>query len=366
MTRLFDQEGRTNLEECVRLALEAASSLKAEALVIFTATGEGIWRALAEAADHAPYQQVRIIGVTFPRGADRKGSVPDAEELAEMGIPVIAAALPFSPINTKASQDPYRSLPKDVLGMFGGGMALCVQAIAIACDAGEIRPGGRVVAMSADSAVVALAASTDRVFSEENGLVVEHVVCKPLQYQISRPPQFKDVKQITLPFPAVFPAEVDSALALEAPPLPVDGSTLDWSDPTSLVRAEFRTPTFDWGSSYLKADVLIRTQQRLPLGVKVKSAAVTVRVGAADVGEVEIPTGEELTELLEVGVTHLGSFGVKLDPNVASQAESIMVTGRLQCVFEVPELDKPIAADLRMDPQFVGEQQVKLRPAHSR
>lgn len=66
-------------------------------------------------------------------------------------------------------------------------VSLCVQAVLMACDAGAIALGERVVVMSADSAFVVRACQSESFLSPHTGLVVEHVVCRPSTYNISKP-----------------------------------------------------------------------------------------------------------------------------------------------------------------------------------
>jgi hypothetical protein len=75
----------------------------------------------------------------------------------------------------------------EALEILGGGFPLCVQAILVACDAGLVGVGERVTAVTADTALSALAARTESFLSPTEGLVVEHIFCRPARYDISRP-----------------------------------------------------------------------------------------------------------------------------------------------------------------------------------
>ena len=62
--------------------------------------------------------------------------------------------------------------------------ALCVQSILIAADAGYIEVGERVIATTADTAIIALAARTETFISPTEGLIVEHVITRPSVFDI--------------------------------------------------------------------------------------------------------------------------------------------------------------------------------------
>ena len=62
-------------------------------------------------------------------------------------------------------------------------MALCVQAITMACDAGEVEIGEHVIALTSDTAILAQASNTDRMLGE---LIVREILCKAAVLTISR------------------------------------------------------------------------------------------------------------------------------------------------------------------------------------
>src|SRR5258708_17133674 len=66
------------------------------------------------------------------------------------------------------------NLVSEALGIFGGSMALCVQAITMACDAGEVEIGEHVIALTSDTAILAQASNTDRMLGE---LIFREILC---------------------------------------------------------------------------------------------------------------------------------------------------------------------------------------------
>ena len=71
-------------------------------------------------------------------------------------------------------------------GVLGGGFSFCIQAVLMACDAGAVAAGERVAAMSADTSLVVLASQSESFLSSFTGLLVNHIICRPMLYDISK------------------------------------------------------------------------------------------------------------------------------------------------------------------------------------
>src|SRR5579872_865099 len=175
----FLQEGRDNLSECLKIAFQAAKQQHVDKIVIFTARGEGVQMALSSFCSTEDYRHIKLVAVTFPQAkaftADNKPlevRISDEAERAmrEQGVPIVRAHLPFDPIAPPfadrgvLAQD--LSLVESALNIFGGGMSLCVQAVVLACDAGAIKIGDHVIAMTSDTAILVQAAPTTRMLRE--------------------------------------------------------------------------------------------------------------------------------------------------------------------------------------------------------
>lgn len=196
-TVYFLQEGRENLLECLKLAFQAAKQQNVGTIVIFTAAGEGVRVALETFCVAPEYQQIKLVAVTFPSGkvfTDKSGQqlkveIPaaDAALFAERGIPIVRAHLPFDPITPYYKERGVLgqdlTLVGEALNMFGVSMALCVQAIALACDAGTVALGEHVISLTSDTAILAQASSTRRMLGE---IVIREILCKPAVLTISR------------------------------------------------------------------------------------------------------------------------------------------------------------------------------------
>jgi len=208
----FGQEGRENLDECLRLSFEAAVAHGLDKIVIFTGVGEGLQIALDNFLATPEFAHIRIIGVTFPQGhfspdqANRVFSHEASEAFRKRGVSVLRAHLPFESISTQyrhhgvLAQD--LSIVGNALNMFCGGMSLCIQAVLVACDAGEIEVGEHVIVLTSDTALIVRAAPTRKLLTD---LLVRQIVCKPAFLTISKAEKLLDA-------PDVIDAEAPSEL----------------------------------------------------------------------------------------------------------------------------------------------------------
>jgi hypothetical protein len=185
----FAEEGKNNLTECLRLSFATADQYEFEKIVIFTGIGDGLEEAAEQYSTQARYAGIKLVGVTFPQGfevmnnGERKAPVFSPERLqylADRNISLVRAHLPFDPISAQYRQHGIlaqdMSIVGNALNIFCGSMSLCVQAVLMACDAGEVGIGEHVVVMSSDTALIVRAAPTTRLLTD---FIVRQIICKP-------------------------------------------------------------------------------------------------------------------------------------------------------------------------------------------
>jgi hypothetical protein len=189
----FREEGKVNLRACMEVAFNTAVSRGINTIVIFTGIGEGPEIAIREYRTQEKFQDIQLIAVTFPYGQRFKdGKVvaisPTIRSLLqENHVPLVRAHLPFNPISAHyrnhgiLGQD--LTLIGNALSIFGGSMSLCVQAAAMACDAGWLEFGDHVISMTSDTAIIVRVAPTDRLLTD---LIVREILCKPLFLTIGK------------------------------------------------------------------------------------------------------------------------------------------------------------------------------------
>jgi hypothetical protein len=196
-TTYFLQEGRENLEECLKVAFQAAQQHSVGKIIIFTARGEGVQVALRDFRPQPQYAHIQLVAVTFPADkyftdSEKKPitvEIPDdvLSQFSANKVPVVRAHLPFDSVEPSAAQKTQvgrgYSLVGEALNMFCGSMSLCVQAITLACDAGHIEPREHVISLTSDTAILASAAVTRKMLSR---LVIREVLCKPAILTIGR------------------------------------------------------------------------------------------------------------------------------------------------------------------------------------
>jgi hypothetical protein len=196
-TTYFLQEGRENLADCLKVAFQASAQQGIRKIVIFTAYGEGVKIAIENFCSQPEYAHIRLIAVTFPAGkrftdADHQPlevnvSADVLSLMRSRDIPLVRAHLPFDAVEPGAALQTKVgrgfNLLGETLNMFCGSMSLCVQAVALACDAGHIDVGEHVISLTSDTAILATAAVTRKMLSQ---LVIREILCKPAILTIGR------------------------------------------------------------------------------------------------------------------------------------------------------------------------------------
>jgi len=198
-TEYFREEGKVNLHACMEVAFNTAASRDIDTIVIFTGIGEGPEIAIKEFRSQEKFHDIQLIAVTFPYGQrfkdGKEAAISPATRslLQENRVPLVRAHLPFNPISAHyrdhgiLGQD--LTLIGNALSIFGGSMSLCVQAAAMACDAGWLEVGDHVISMTSDTAIIVRAAPTDRLLTD---LIVREVLCKPLFLTIGKGEELLD------------------------------------------------------------------------------------------------------------------------------------------------------------------------------
>jgi len=189
-TRLYELEGKQNLQATVKTVAKAAADLKVRKIVVFTSEGDGAMELQKRISGDR-----KVIAVTFPHemtarpkdGEPMFIGLPSHErrlDLESLGVTIVQGAMPFQVTNATAD-DALRGM-RTAFGAFGGGLQLCVQGVLMACDAGHLNAGERCIAMSADTAIVARSGHSYQIFQKAWTFAVEHFLCKPQYYQITR------------------------------------------------------------------------------------------------------------------------------------------------------------------------------------
>lgn len=197
MTKItyFDAEGRKeNWPQVLRLVKAVFNSrveVRSYKVIVFTAIGEGPLAAynLLQEWD------AKIIAVTSPPDFTiRRGNeeihprIPTKAKafFDGVGIPVVAARLPFQAIDGATAHNEQMTLIMSVLSLFGGSFAQGVQAVLQACDHGLVEIGEKVFAVTGDSAAIMTASNTSKFLTRDHGLSINEIICKARNLTIAR------------------------------------------------------------------------------------------------------------------------------------------------------------------------------------
>ncbi|MCR4427189.1 MAG: hypothetical protein NUW23_13570 [Firmicutes bacterium] len=114
-------------------------------------------------------------------------------ELASKGVALVRSILPFGDVLIPGRPDVKLAAIHHTLSLFGGGMALCVQAVIVACDSGYLEPGEEVISVAADTAIVAAASGQWAFFSPFEGMEIREIICRPRLLKLTRAPRHEEV-----------------------------------------------------------------------------------------------------------------------------------------------------------------------------
>lgn len=228
-------EGRDYLDICMAATFAYCRTADITVVVVYTSNGDGPCRAVSKYLSQSDYSNIRLVAVTPPANRPYRASPPSAEEsekakfvrvgvfgekrklLTDANVPIVSARLPFHSVlvpgsgGRQHSQDPFH-LVDCAFGVLGGGFSFCIQVALVACDAGAVRMGERIAVMSADTALAVTASHSESFLSPTHGLLVEHIICRPAIYNISKSQHFVTEQQLSPPI-----EEDKKQLALELP-----------------------------------------------------------------------------------------------------------------------------------------------------
>lgn len=196
----LEQEGRSQMKTCIAEAFSYARENSVATIIMFTATGEGPLFAAQSYLTSPDFGHLRLVAVTPPYGKSYRSDLQDPKSplvasgvsapmraaLENAGVEICAGQLLFKPLRVGNKLESEWSRVEAALSIMGGGLALCVQAIILACDSGIINPRSQVIAMTADTAIDAYTARTEDFLSDTDGLIVNHIICRPAKFTISK------------------------------------------------------------------------------------------------------------------------------------------------------------------------------------
>ena len=174
----FEEPGRKNTEETLRLAAERARLRGISKIVLASTRGDTARLAAARFAGTG----VKLVVVPHQYGFTETQRFPPEliTQLEEQGHRVHFGTMLFHTDGFYGSGAPEAMAM--ILRTICQGMKVCVETVLMAADAGLVESGEEVIAVSgtgqgADTAVVAIAATSTRLHE----LHITEIICKPLQ-----------------------------------------------------------------------------------------------------------------------------------------------------------------------------------------
>lgn len=173
---------------------ERANHLNINKVLIFTSNGNTAIKLRKKNND------LEIIAVSFPYNqelmvnnseGEKEKIVPKTsnlevqKKLAKKNIQLLQGTMPFKDIVIPGTRETKKATIYHTLSLISGGMSFCVQSIVMASDAGMIETDEEIIAMSADTAIVATGANTQWIFHPNKGMEIREIICKPQKLSVT-------------------------------------------------------------------------------------------------------------------------------------------------------------------------------------
>jgi hypothetical protein len=179
----FDQPGRQNTEEVLRLAKTRAEELGTKSILVASSTGETALKAMEV------FKGAKIVAVSHFTGMKEPNTQEFTEEnrrrVISAGGSVLTATHLFSGLGRamrkKFKMYLFEETVANTLRIFGQGMKVVCEIVLMAADAGLVRTDEDIIVIAgtgrgADTAVVLRPVNSEDFFD----LRVREILCKPL------------------------------------------------------------------------------------------------------------------------------------------------------------------------------------------
>ncbi len=182
----FERPGMQNTEKTIQLAVERATELELNYIVVASSTGKTAMKTLEEI--ESKNRKLQLVVVTYHRGFLREGEDsmgPEIErELLENGVKVVRQSHILSGLERSISRklggvSRTEAIAEALRSLFGHGLKVCVEIAVMAADSGAIpieeviSIGGR--SRGADTAVVIRPAHMNNFFDMQ----IREIICIP-------------------------------------------------------------------------------------------------------------------------------------------------------------------------------------------
>lgn len=181
----FEEKGKINTEQCIKLAIEAAKERNIKHIVVATSTGDTA-KLLKEVCE-----DINVVCVTLAYGygnpGENKITKEAIEELNSNGFKVLSTTHVLSGAERALSNKFGGISPVEIMAytlrMFGQGTKVAVEVAVMAMDAGLIPAGEEIIAIAgsgkgADTALIMLPAHASNILENK----ITEIICKPKNF----------------------------------------------------------------------------------------------------------------------------------------------------------------------------------------
>jgi hypothetical protein len=179
----FDEPGRKNTDEVLRLAKRRAEELGLKTILVASTTGDTALEAMEV------FKGARIVVVSHFTGMKgpniQEFTEENRQKLLSAGVPLLTATHTFSGLGRamrkKFKMHLFEEAVANTLRLFGQGMKVVCEITLMAADAGLVRTDEDIIVIGgtsrgADTAVVLRPVNSEDFFD----LKVKEILCKPL------------------------------------------------------------------------------------------------------------------------------------------------------------------------------------------
>ncbi len=180
----FENQGKGNTDETLKLSYEKAKKLGITEVVVATTSGDTAYKALKL------FHGFKLTAVTYHCGLREpfKKVMPDnvRKDLESQGVTVVSATHALSGVERSLSKKYTGMYPvlliADTLRLFGHGVKVAVEITIMAADAGALS-GSDIIAIGgtakgADASLVIKPAGQSELFS----MKIREIICKPREF----------------------------------------------------------------------------------------------------------------------------------------------------------------------------------------
>lgn len=182
----FDEPGNKNIDDVIKLSVQAAIKLGIKKIAIFAASMLSIYKIKDAIND----MDIEVIVTTYGHGRKFRINseieeyvIPEVSkkeiktEIIDLGFTYIQGGLPFENI-LSSTGDNSAEMIVSALNLISKGLSLCISAAVMSYENGYIDEEEKIIAISGDTSVVVTPSSKRDLFNDK--FRIHQIICKPI------------------------------------------------------------------------------------------------------------------------------------------------------------------------------------------